>query len=362
MNPAQTRLARRRLVLGITNVGFWVLAACAGLVALSRSGAGNVDLVFDGLILAGAVVVQAAFDLVGGFFLMPAPQPTVDGFLRGWCRGACGHTAALAGIGLLSYASFRASGGFVPAVVLATAGLAIGRRWALGLVGGVGTVGAGHDGGEVLAAGCDDPAFTGGIVGWGRRAVSLLPARWLQELPGGELAVESARRSWQITAGLPGRTILLVLGWNVAGAVTGSLLFGLAARPAAGALLLHACWMTLWAFGSLLILPSLSRRSVFAADRAVLDAGLDPRNWIARFPGIVGEDGGANGLVQTIFYPVPSARLRSLHLEEAGAAGPVPGSLARANLYYSWATCTLLGRAVHCNVGRPALWVFPPSA
>ena len=29
---------------------------------------------------------------------------------------------------------------------------------------------------------------------------------------------------------------------------------------------------------------------------------------------------------------------------------------------YSWATLTLLGRAMHCNVGRPALWVFPPAA
>ena len=44
------------------------------------------------------------------------------------------------------------------------------------------------------------------------------------------------------------------------------------------------------------------------------------------------------------------------------AAGFVPGNLARNNLYYSWAAFTLLGRAVHCNVGRPALWVFPPSA
>ena len=40
----------------------------------------------------------------------------------------------------------------------------------------------------------------------------------------------------------------------------------------------------------------------------------------------------------------------------------VAGNLARSNLYYSWASFTLLGRAVHCNVGRPSLWVFPPSA
>ena len=66
--------------------------------------------------------------------------------------------------------------------------------------------------------------------------------------------------------------------------------------------------------------------------------------------------------MQAVFYPVPSAARRLLRLEGPRPTGFVPGSLARSNLYYSWAACTLLGRAVHCNVGRPALWVFPPSA
>jgi hypothetical protein len=52
-------------------------------------------------------------------------------------------------------------------------------------------------------------------------------------------------------------------------------------------------------------------------------------------------------------------RLRQLGQPSTGF---IPGNLARSNLYYSWATFTLLGRAVHCNVGRPSLWVFPPSA
>ena len=64
---------------------------------------------------------------------------------------------------------------------------------------------------------------------------------------------------------------------------------------------------------------------------------------------------------RAIFYPVPSAetRLRQMAHPSTGFGS---GNLARSNLYYSCATFTLLGRAVHCNVGRPALWVFPPSA
>jgi len=76
---------------------------------------------------------------------------------------------------------------------------------------------------------------------------------------------------------------------------------------------------------------------------------------------LVGEDGSSISAVQAIFYPIPSAPLRLRQLERL-RSGFVPGNLARSNLYYFWATLTLLGRAVHCSVGRPALWVLPPSA
>ena len=109
------------------------------------------------------------------------------------------------------------------------------------------------------------------------------------------------------------------------------------------------------------MLPALSRKAVFAADRAAADSGHDPRAWITRFPDLVGEDGSPNAAVQTIFYPVPSTEMRLRQLDHP-STGFAPGNLARSNLYYSWATFTLLGRAVHCNAGRPALWVFPPSA
>ena len=369
MTTAQTELARRRLWLGITNVGLWVLAAAGGLCWLTVDGGdpgpprdvGGWALLGVGV---GALAVQAGFDFLGGAWLMPAPRPTPREFFGRWSRGVLGHTSALAVVGLLSLASFRLSGGFGPAVLLATAGLALGRRSLLRVVGGVATEDLVAPDGEavLVAAGAEtDPAFTGGFVGFGRRAVSLLPAAWLRGLPHEELAAESSRRRWQVGRALPGRALVLVLGWNLLGAHVGLLAFRLAERAPAAALFGHACGMTLWTFGSLLVLPALSRRAVFGADRAAAEAGHDPRAWITRFPGLVGEDGGANPAVQTIFYPVPSAARR---LDQLGrpSAGFVPGSLARNNLYYSWAAFTPLGRAVHCNVGRPALWVFPPSA
>lgn len=355
------QLARRRLRLGITNVGFWVLAAGTGLtwlVNFRADAAGTRLLVAIGV---GATAAQAVFDFVGGVTLMPGRPPSVMTFLRTWSRGALVHTLVLAGVGVVSAASIWLTGGFSAGIVFSMAALALGRRHLLRLVGGIEVAEQVHDGERIFAVAASDPAFTGGFVGLGRRAKSLVPANWMNALPKSEFATESSRRRWQITNGLPARAFILILIWNLLGTFIGTQLFDLAARPLGIALLGHACWMTLWTFISLLVLPALSREAVFAADRAAADSGHDVRAWIARFADICGEDGSPNAAVQTIFYPVPSAEKRLRQLDHP-SSGFVPGNLARSNLYCSWATFTLLGRVVHCNVGRPALWVFPPSA
>lgn len=361
MTLAQTQLAGRRLSLGIINVGFWVLAAVAGIVWLAVAEPYPPN---DGVILAivvGVFAVQAVFDFFGGYVLMPAPRPSAMLFLRSWLRGFLGHTFVLAVVGIANGISLRLTGGFGAGMVLSMFALAIGRLHFLRFIGGATTAEVMQDGETVLVAKAQDPAFTGGIVGLGRRAKSLLPEAWLDSLPKSELAAESTRRRWQIANAISSRSFILILLWNLLGTLIGTEVLQLAACPLAVALLAHACWMTLWTFVSLLILPSLSRKAVFAADRAAADSGRDVRAWIARFPTLVCEDGSANSAVHTIFYPVPSAQMRLRQLGQP-STGFIPGNLARSNLYYSWATFTLLGRAVHCNVGRPSLWVFPPSA
>lgn len=125
-------------------------------------------------------------------------------------------------------------------------------------------------------------------------------------------------------------------------------------------MLLQACWMTLWGFVGLLVLPSLSRSSVFGADKAAAAEGCDAEGWIRQVPLITGEDGSGRVLLQRIFYPIPSTEERLRHLTSSSSR-PVLGNVARTNLYLSLATMTFLGRCVHCNIGRPELWIFPPS-
>jgi hypothetical protein len=144
------------------------------------------------------------------------------------------------------------------------------------------------------------------------------------------------------------------------GCHVGALVLGFAHRSPEQAVLLQSLWMTLWGFFGLLVLPTFSRASVFGADRAAAARGLEIESWIHTFPSITGEDGNAKKVVQRVFYPIPSTeeRLRGLARE---TRLPILGNVARTNLFLSLATLTILGRCVHCNAGRPELWVFPPT-
>lgn len=268
MTPDQLQLARRRLWLGIANVGFWVLAAGAGLCWLVIDPARAVGLPAFLGICAGAVALQAVFDFIGGLTLMPGVRQSLVTFLCHWSRGVLTHTLVLAAVGIASVLSLRWTGGFGAGLVLATLALALGRRLLLRAMGTVAFTEQMPDGETILTAAVKDPAFTGGIVGFGRRAKSLLPANWMDAVPGTEIAAESCRRRWQIANALSVRALTLILSWNLLGTFIGTQVFQLAARPPAAALLGHACWMTIWTFASLLVLPSLSRGAIFAADCA----------------------------------------------------------------------------------------------
>ncbi|NCA11940.1 hypothetical protein EBR56_09070, partial [bacterium] len=118
---------------------------------------------------------------------------------------------------------------------------------------------------------------------------------------------------------------------------------------------------TLWSFLGLLTLPTPSRRGVEQVDERMLAAGC-PRATLARtiesLDDLQDRERERPTLVETIFHPVPSveARLRGPHA--TGVAGY--WDAARTAVYVSLAGLGLLGRAVHCNCGRPSLWAFLP--
>ena len=67
--------------------------------------------------------------------------------------------------------------------------------------------------------------------------------------------------------------------------------------------------------------------------------------------------------LESIFHPIPSVRRRIRALTSPQRSDPAGGAwnLARTALYLSHTGLSLLPRAVHCNVGRPELWVYLPT-
>ncbi|MEK0445739.1 MAG: hypothetical protein RLZZ399_1060 [Verrucomicrobiota bacterium] len=359
MTEIQKQTAHRRLLLGISNVGLWVLLSLAGLLWFLPAAASALRLSHLFAVLLGVITVQSLFDLVGGTLLMPSPSSGLARFLQIWFRGMFTHTLLLCAVGVLSYWSFRLSGGFGIAVAAASLGLFSLRRQILHFVSGIHTYRSPIAGEACWIAAATDPSFTGGTCGLGQAAKPLLPESWQTQLAAPEIQTVVQRRLWEIKNRLPARALLLSLAWNLAGCAIGSRLLEMPLRSPESALLFQCCWMTLWSFAALLLLPSWSRGSVFHADRIMAARGLDVRSWIHKFPAITGEDGNAKTLLQRIFYPIPSAGERTVQLEQP-ASSPNCGNVARVNLFLSLSALTILGRCVHCNVGRPELWIFPP--
>ena len=310
MTDTQLKTARHRLALGISNVGFWVLVSVAGLVWLGPSNTPPIresDLVKW---LLAAVAFQGLFDWVGGTVFMPPVSMVPTGFLFRWLRGVLVHSALLAATGFLGYWSYRLSGGFGSGVALSSLGLFWGRRQIFGLVSGARVRPAAVGDAACRSAQAQDPSFTGGVCGAGLKATVLLPELWERSLTGSEMETVLQRRLWEVQNWLPARALLFVLSWNLAGSAIGSFLLDIPGRAPEPALLLQCCWMTLWGFVGLLLLPTASRSAVFAADHAAAAKGCDAAGWIRRFPEITGEDGNAKTVLQRVFYPIPSARER----------------------------------------------------
>jgi len=214
------------------------------------------------------------------------------------------------------------------------------------------------DGAVVL--GSPYPHFTGGIVGLGKGRL-VVPQAWRETLSKEALELLLVRKKALIANGSRLSGVLSALLWNFVGF---SLAYGAAGTLAnVAGLISFSLWSTLWAFLGVLVLPTLSRRGVFAGDALAL-AGGDDRTLLEKTIAELDKDqddeySRATG-VETIFHPIPSAARRITKLGVPTATWG-PWHTARVALYLSWANLSLLSRAVHCNIGRPEVWVFLPS-
>lgn len=353
-------------MLGIAAVGAWVVASTVFLAIGGPGALPSVDAPASDQVAALAAVLgiyiaaSLPFDLLGGLLLprrYGRPHPGTDAFVLAWARGVLVQALVMAGALLSVMAAGRAGGSGAAIAVVAVLAVAIGvaRLPLARLVADLSIEPGGSPDAVIVCA--TDPGFTGGISGAGNRMV--LPASWARHLGPG-LAVETDRRRWAL-----GRPYVLGIAvaamWTTVGAAVSFVLPG-AGVQSAGELIAAGAWFTLWSFVGLLVLPSLSRPAVYAADAAALNA--HPHQEVARviraLDALQDDEPERPGGVEVIFHPIPSAGRRIRRLGDT-RSGVRPWHVARLALPMSWCMLGLLGRAVHCNAGRPEMWVLLPS-
>lgn len=382
--------ARDRLRLGITGVGTSVVLAAAWLIAL---GSGLIDLpegwhpleAPSGRMRDSAITAVAVF-LLHAVILLPTEfsggmravrqRPRFIAWLGAWLRGLSVQALifALVAATMAGAAIAYEDHAIVPAAVTAAITVLL-----LALQGPIARVVArlplrqpdtqlvqlagmsGLSKARIEVVDAPDEGFVGGWIGL-LNPVLWVPAHWTEAKRASLLAVEFARRAEQLALGLRGRGVLLTVLWNTLGTLLLTQLLPWDFDEPRTYLVLPAA-ATLWSFLSVLVLPTPSRQSVYATDRAVADAiGKEPvAAAITQLDRWQDDEAERSPGVERIFHPVPSRGNRLRALDEPRRWRFGAHQLTRLVLYSATAMLSPLGRVVHCNVGRPSLWVVYPG-
>ena len=380
--PRGVTYARARLYLGITGVGSAVLLAASLLyfriptqgLSLSAAQSMPAALFRVGLMFAFAQVAFLMFDLIGGAWLVRRREWASTWMAR-WFRGVAVQWMVwmLAATALMLAARAGGNPAAIALFVVVQLLLAILRGRLARVIAHLPVVPtperiaraatqAGLDASCVQVLDSPDESFVGGWSGLAARTL-VVPSRWAQ-LPEPALAAMLTRRRVAARSGAHMRGVLGAIAWNTLGFVISLVLTGVSPATAAGLITLAAA-MTLWAFIGVLLLPTPSRAAVFALDAAAtVSVGVEPmRSGIELLDAWQDDEPVRSAGVETVFHPVPGRRARIARL--AGDASAVKlwhaHHLARHALWLSWGAFTPISRAVHCNVGRSALWAMLPG-
>jgi hypothetical protein len=290
-------------------------------------------------------------------------------YLVVWLRGILVQAVVMLGVGVVILAAGRTFGviGAITVVVLATLVLLSLQFPVARLVGALPRRRPPTDAHlasvrrpDVLASA--DVGFVGGWAGWPGFERLVVPYHWLDELAPEELELQMLRREAVLASGGRALGVWIAVTWNLVGFALAVALVGGVTQVAQ--LVTIALYMTLWSFVGLLVLPSLSRPGVYTADAYAKAHSANA----SRLPELIrtldrwqdDEPRRAAG-IEIIFHPIPAAENRVDALQHESPSGRRPWHTARMALPLSWATLGLLGRAVHCNTGRPELWVMLPG-
>lgn len=359
---------RARLWLGVTTVGSVVLASSASLAAKAPEyfARPEGDLFGWALFLLATVVFFAPFDALGGYILprrFKQLTPSLGEYFRAWLRGIAAHTVILflAGAAVMAAADWQGSLGALTAVACSSALLLLFQGRVARLVAHFAPLEP-RQAKAVSEWRSHDPGFTGGILPF-PQGTTVIPASWQTMLSGSSRQTLIDRRIGVARRGESLRGAGFAAVWNL-GCFAAVMLWLQPDLTSAPGVVSQALGFTLLSFVGLLLLPTISRRAVYAADQALASTDSDAEKVataIRAADAVDEQETNRSVELESIFHPIPCAVRRIANLRRGIRRRSGFWHIARYALYSSWACLGLLGRAVHCNCGRPALWVLLPA-
>ena len=373
---------RARLWLGMTGVGTMVMLAAGGLFsrlpaqfAPAAAAPLHRQVAALAVFLLIYVVVQFPLDVFGGYLLprwFGRRHPQLGAFLGSIVRGAGVHFAMLLATAVALLVAGRA-GGVLGVIAVASVVVFLLLRMRMALAAAIAPLDVTPSSPFLddkaslptlrsFMGESSDEGFTGGIVGILRPKFHLLPMRWREVLPPESFAMAVRRREMAVQTGAWWRGRMLAIGFTLTGIALAAATVGGERLATAEGVISYSLVFTLWSFLGLLILPTPSRYGVDEIDRSLMNAGANPevmKQTIERLDDLQDRERDRPTIVEMIFHPVPSVQSRLRGPRVSGVHGY--WDAARTAVYLSAAGLGLVGRAVHCNSGRPALWTFLPT-
>jgi len=376
--PADNGYGRARLRLGVIGVGMWVVIS-SGVLSLNAidsarellpSGISG-DVILMGLLILAYVLIQLPLDWLGGHqfpkqFGRRVSKPA--GYAWTLVRGITCHSLLLLTSAVLLYCGGKLFGlpGAYAAGLVWIAALAAGRGWVARVIARLPRAALIQnpnlpDATPTELTHSTDEGFTGGITGFLSPNKNILPVAWKDRLDPKQFDLSEARRQKVVQTGAWRAGRLAAFIFTATGLLFALLMAGPASAGTAIGVIETSLWFTLWSFAGLLILPSLSRAAVYRVDQQLIVEGLDPQEFerlSAVLDGFQDAEPDRSRWIERIFHPIPSVSNRSSSEPKAGAGF---WDIARTSVYLGIGCLSLLTRSVHCNVGRPALWVWLPT-
>lgn len=211
----------------------------------------------------------------------------------------------------------------------------------------------------------EDPAYSGGITGWPGRETILIPELWKSRLDSKTLEAAIQRRKLAIRSGLRSRGVWLAAAWNLIGLTLGLLLTSWDGTTTTGLIRIYFI-STIWQFIGLLLLPTLNRNAVRTLESGMKSKGYSEdvlTNLNLQTSALQDGEIRRSKWVEAIFHPLPSVESRESIEKNDSANTTSLGAwhVVRMMLYLSITCGGILHRAVHCNIGRPDLWILAPA-